>query len=388
MRGRRRAGLAAFPVLVLAASLVSGCSASGRVLANEPLPAPPGPSSRPEPTPGDDPRPVRFPEDEAPHGRLTEWWYYTGHLRTAAGARYGFELVVFRAERGIFPPTWASHVAFTDEADDRFAYDQRVEIGPQVDRSAPNRGFDLAIRGGSRAPDGSVARTSGSAWWMAGANGHDEVSVQTDSFGLRLSLDSHGRPPLLHDTRGWVHFGPAGGSYYYSRTRLAAEGRLRVGDREWPVEGIAWFDHQWGDFIAVGAGGWDWFAVNLNDGTDLLLSLVRDREGGYPLVYGELLALDGAYRRHLARSEFSVESTGSWTSRRTGIRYPAGWLISIPAERLRIELTPTVDDQELDTRETTGVIYWEGSQVVRASRDSRPLGGEAYVELTGYEPPG
>jgi predicted secreted hydrolase len=149
------------------------------------------------------------------------------------------------------------------------------------------------------------------------------------------------------------------------------------------VDGEAWFDHQWGDFISVGGGGWDWFAVNLDDGTDLALSLVRDADGTYPLVYGTLVGADGTIR-HLPAPAFTVAVTNRWTSPATGAAYPAGWHIAIPAEHLTIELSPSVADQELDTRATTGVVYWEGSQRVSAMRDGRALGGEAYVELTGY----
>jgi predicted secreted hydrolase len=151
------------------------------------------------------------------------------------------------------------------------------------------------------------------------------------------------------------------------------------------VQGTAWFDHQWGDFIAVGGGGWDWFAVNLGDGTDLTLSLVRDIDGSYPLVYGTLVAADGT-TRHLQREAFTVETTGRWRSPATGADYPAGWRVSLPGENLVIDLSPTVADQELDTRATTGVVYWEGSQRVTARRGGVQLGGQAYVELTGYGP--
>jgi predicted secreted hydrolase len=149
------------------------------------------------------------------------------------------------------------------------------------------------------------------------------------------------------------------------------------------VTGTAWFDHQWGDFISVGGGGWDWFAVNLADGTDLTLSLVRDASGGYPLVYGTLVKPDGSFV-HLDRTSFSVDVLGQWTSRRTGTTYPAKWRVQVPSAGLDIGLEPTIPDQELDTRATTGVVYWEGSQKVTATKDSQPLAGEAYVELTGY----
>jgi predicted secreted hydrolase len=229
-------------------------------------------------------------------------------------------------------------------------------------------------------------------WTMAGSLGEDRLSavaspaeVQGDSvdgFGLDLTLTPR-KAPALHDTDGYIDFGVAGGSYYYSRTSMGADGTVTLGDRRLAVEGDAWFDHQWGDFISVGGGGWDWFAVNLEDGTDLTVSLVRAGDGSYPLVYGTLVA-PGGTTRHLERDAFSVEVTDTWTSPTTGAAYPAAWTIRLPEEGLDIRLRPTVAQQELDTRATTGVVYWEGSQVVTATRAGVPLTGEAYVELTGY----
>jgi predicted secreted hydrolase len=205
------------------------------------------------------------------------------------------------------------------------------------------------------------------------------------AFGLDLALRDS--PPILHGSDGWIDFGPAGGSYYYSRTRMPASGTVTLAGTALRVTGEAWFDHQWGDFISVGGGGWDWFAVNLDDGTDVTLSLVRAADGTYPLVYGTLVRAD---RRvvHLQRSDFAVSATGQWTSAATGATYPAGWRITLPAEDLTVVLRPTVAAQELDTRSTTGVTYWEGSQrvaVIRGAR-ARSNAGEAYVELTGYAP--
>ena len=164
---------------------------------------------------------------------------------------------------------------------------------------------------------------------------------------------------------------------------MRAEGSLTLEGETIPVRGVAWFDHQWGDFISVGAGGWDWFAVNLDDGTDITLSLVRAADGSYPLAYGTVVRPDGTVG-HLDADAFSIESAGTWTSPRTGATYPAGWRIELPGEDLVIELEPTLADQELDTRATTGVVYWEGSQIVRAWRGGASIGGQAYAELTGY----
>jgi predicted secreted hydrolase len=398
-RQRRSGPLSLVAALALG---LAACTAGGPILANPTaaIPAPAAsPSSSPRPP---DPQPIVFPRDDGPHDRLTEWWYYTGHLRDrATGDRYGFEFVIFRAERGAFPVSWASHLAITDEAHDRFAYSQRSEVGPQVDLGSA-AGFSLAIGdagpSATALPPASVAASSRSAepgppWTMAGSNGIDSLSAALSpaeaatagvpgGLGLNLALRAT-KPPALHGTDGYVDFGPAGGSYYYSRTRMDASGTIVVDGRSLAVDGIAWFDHQWGDFIAVGGGGWDWFAIDLDDGTDITLSLVRDASGGYPLVYGTMIRSDGT-TLDLAPNAFIVTPTASWTSPATGATYPAAWHVIVYSVHLEIDLRPTVADQELDTRATTGVVYWEGSQVVRATRDGAPVGGQAYVELTGY----
>jgi RND superfamily putative drug exporter len=380
------AGIAGLIALTLVAgSLLAACSAAGApIVANPAAPHPAPPALTPAPSVPSDPQPVVLPRDDAPHQRLTEWWYYTGHLAADDGRHFGFEFVIFRAERGGFPVTWASHLAVTDESGDAFHYAQRTEFGRQVDQpTSPPDAFNLVLgSGGPSAP-----------WRMTGGGGNDGLSAVLSAteaaaagspagLGLNLALGAE-KPAALHNTIGWIDFGPGGSSYYYSRTTMTADGDITIDGVRLKVTGTAWFDHQWGDFIAVGGGGWDWFAVNLDDGTDLTLSLVRNADGSYPLVYGTVVALDGS-TRHLSREAFSVEVTNRWTSPATGADYPAGWRVSIPGEQLVINLTPTVAAQELDTRATTGVVYWEGSQRVAATRDGRPLGGKAYVELTGY----
>ena len=392
MNSRPIASLSA--LVAVLALVLAACG--GPVLANPPA-APPPLTPPPTLVPRlPDPQPVELPRDDGPHDRLTEWWYYTGHLEARDGSRFGFEYVVFRAERGRFPVTWASHLALTDETGDRFHYAQRAEIGSGVDQSPRGpggdpTGFALAVTGFDPA---NPTRPPGVPWRMTGSDGLDAlVAIATGdevagdpvaSFGLDLRLQAT-KPPALHDTDGYIDFGPAGGSYYYSRTAMDATGTLTLGGATLEVDGTAWFDHQWGDFISVGGGGWDWFAVNLDDGTDLTFSLVRAADGSYPLAYGTLVE-PGGTTRHLDGEAFTIEATGRWTSLTTGAGYPAAWTITVPGERLEIRLAPTVAQQELDTRATTGVVYWEGSQVVSATRAGAPLGGRAYVELTGYTP--
>ena len=403
MRDRRPSRRPAALVLGLVVVLAGCTGAGGPVLAN---PSPPAPSialRTPTPAPAADPRPVVLPRDDGPHERLTEWWYVTGHLSERAPfgrgrgqviPTYGFEYVIFRAERGTFPTSWASHLAITDETGERFQYAQRLEVGEQVDRSPRDAdgqptGFDFALTGIDPTdpttfgrPPWTMAGGGDSARLVAEAAPDEAAAAGATRLGLDLGLVAT-KPPALHDGDGWIDFGPAGGSYYYSRTAMDATGMLALEEAVTPVQGTAWFDHQWGDFINVGGGGWDWFAVNLADGTDLTISLVRDADGAYPLVYGTLVDRRGS-TRHVTADELRVTVTDQWRSPRTGAEYPAGWRIEIPDDDLVIDLTPTVADQELDTRATTGVIYWEGSQDVRATHDGVQLGGEAYVELTGY----
>ncbi|MEO7663574.1 MAG: lipocalin family protein [Candidatus Limnocylindrales bacterium] len=383
---------------IVLAMLVAACS--GPILANPTLKPGVVPTPRPVASAPADPQPVVFPRDAAPHDRLTEWWYYTGHLVAEDSRRFGFEVVIFRAERGDVPVTWASHLALTEESSGTFRSGQRAFIGPAVDHSprdpagVPN-GFTLIMPAVDPATGIPV---EGEPWQLSGAGDHHVINAQAaesvasgpggavagSGFGLDLDLVAE-RQPALHAGIGWIDFDPAGSSYYYSITRLATVGTLTIGDETMRVSGSSWFDHQWGDFVSVGGGGWDWFAVNLEDGTDLTLSLVRAADGTYPLIYGTLVEPGGTVR-NLDRDAFTTTPTGTWTSPTTGVVYPAGWTVELPGEGLVIDLEPTVANQELDTRATTGVIYWEGSQVVQARRDGVRLGGEAYVELTGYMP--
>ncbi|MFM8404109.1 MAG: lipocalin family protein, partial [Candidatus Limnocylindrus sp.] len=300
---------------------------------------------------------------------------------------FGYEAVVFRAIRGDFPVTWASHMALTEKPrngrEGSFTYYERAEIGPQVDVSAAS---DLPIAAAfviTGADPLSPATFENELWSMVvGLDG--SIHISAEWFALQLSAPE---APVLHDNDGWVDFDVAGGSYYYSRTRMPTSGTLTVDGEVLAVQGTSWFDHQWGDFIAVGGGGWDWFALTLDDGSargiEVTLSFVRAADGSYPLIYGTWINGDGEYDR-IDGSEIPLTPTGEWTSPHTGATWPSGWKLKIPTRGLQVTITPDVKDQELDTRATTGVIYWEGSNVVRGSLNGRPVRGDAYVELTGY----
>jgi predicted secreted hydrolase len=216
---------------------------------------------------------------------------------------------------------------------------------------------------------------------MTGLLGQDRLQAQAAEFGIDLELADTRPAPVLHDGDGWIDYGPAGGSYYYSRPRMTADGTLTYRGAQLAVAGSAWFDHQWGDFVTGGAGGWDWFALNLADGVDVMAYLIRAPDGSYPYAYATVAGPVGVSA--VSGADFTITPLGSWTSPATHTTYPAGWRLEIPGSGIDVALAPTVADQELDTRASTGVVYWEGSQAVTHTAGGRRA-GEAYVELTGY----
>ena len=391
-----------------AATIVGACSGSP-ILANPPLSFPSPEVTAAPLSPPPDPIAIQLPRDDGPHERLTEWWYYTGHLQSDDGRTFGFEAVVFRAERGSVPPAWASHLALTDESGQTFTYAQRSEVGPQVDHSPRDAngnptGFDLQVSGLSPTLISPGSPAFALPWRLAGSNGSDriqaalapaEATASGASFGLDLSLQST-KPAALHNGIGFVDFGSAGSSYYYSRTRMDATGTLQLGSENLHVTGIAWFDHQWGDFVSVGGGGWNWFAINLDDGTDIMVSDVLDQQAQSVSLYATLVDPDGTtHQISNAGPGIGIDESSfhSWASPATGRIWPQEWTVLLPGYSLL--LNSNLQSQELDTRATTGVVYWEGSEAVTGFKDvdpfedpsnGHPITGKAYVEITRYDP--
>jgi predicted secreted hydrolase len=174
---------------------------------------------------------------------------------------------------------------------------------------------------------------------------------------------------------------PGNASYYYSFTRMAARGTVRQGGQAFSVSGRAWMDREWStSALSPDLVGWDWFALQLDDGRDLMFYVLRRRDGGAaPARAGTLVATDGR-PQPLALTDVTVEVLEHWTSPRSRVRYPAGWRITVPAADLRLEVAPRLADQEL----IVGTRYWEGAVAVTGSAGGRPISGTGYVELVGY----
>jgi len=310
----------------------------------------------------DAPIPVQLPRDDAPHDVGIEWWYYTGHLFTDSGERYGFEYVIFKGHRGDVPG-YAAHFAITDNARGVFRYDQRLGLAPDTPLAAT--GFDLRV----------------GDWQMCGSDGTDHLVASMPGYGIDLSLRST-KPAALHDGDGYFDYGSGEGSYYYSRTRLAISGTLTVDGQPRAIVGEAWFDHQWGNFSTY-QGGWDWYALQLDNETEVMLYIIHGPDGGPLIVDGSFIAADGTLTI-LDRGDFTLSPTGTWTSPHSGATYPAGWIVKLSAQDLSLVLSPSMPDQELDTTASTNVIYWEGEVRVAGTQSGQPIAGLGYVELTGY----
>lgn len=310
------------------------------------------------------PAPIVFPRDEAPHDFLTEWWYYTGHLRTADGRVLGFESVIFQSRRDTFPPFFAAHAAVTDESRGTFVYDQRT--GPATVGTSP--GFAITL----------------GDWSWQGLEGSDRIAASAGQYAFSLALTSL-KPPVLHNG-GFIDFGAAGSTYYYSRTRLAVSGTLIERGQPVAVTGEAWFDHQWGNFLGTATGGWDWFSAQLDDGSEFTLSVLRGAGQRVVGGYGTYVDPRGTATT-IEFDSMQVQALDRWRSPVTGVLYPSAWLVSLPKYQLHLLFTPVLANQELDTRASTGNVYWEGSVRITNAGSAGRVVGKGYVELTGYDHP-
>jgi predicted secreted hydrolase len=218
--------------------------------------------------------------------------------------------------------------------------------------------------------------------WQVELTG-DEHHLRADHSGWAIDLRLRSaKPSVFHGENGVSQkaLGRGRASHYYSLTRLVGTGFLRVGREKLPVRALAWMDHEFGsNQLTPQQVGWDWYSLQLDDGRELMLYVMRLRDGGVePVSSGTAVAVDGR-ARHLRLSDFHVQATDQWRSPTTGGLYPAGWRIQVLFEKLDVTLQPTVAQQEVVTRGGAGVSYWEGSVRVTGSAT-----GVGYVELTGY----
>jgi predicted secreted hydrolase len=320
-------------------------------------------------------RSFAFPRDHGPHPSFgTEWWYYIGNLKAADGRHFGFQFTIFRF--GLQPDEperesdWATnqiymaHFAVTDVAGQRFYAFERFSRGSAGLAGATAEPFRVWLENWSS----TGLSAAGTPMRLQATEG--EVAID-----LTLAL---GKPPVLQGNQGLSQKSATIGnaSYYYSLTRMPTEGTLTLRGEAIPVTGQSWMDREWGT-SALGDEqvGWDWFALQLDDGRDLMFYQLRLKDGTIdPFSKGVLVAADGS-SRFLARNEVQLTVLDTWRSPRDNVEYPSGWRLQVPNDGIDLTITPQVRDQELPVT----IIYWEGSVKISGSAT-----GYGYVELTGY----
>ncbi len=326
------------------------------------------------------PRTFRFPDDHGPHPEFRhEWWYFTGNLRAPGDRRFGYQLTFFRFALSPAPPDresrWATnqaymaHFAVTDVEGRRFRHFERTGRGALGLAGATGRPFRVWLDG-----------------WSAQGGKASTLPIRLRAREGNVSVDlllEPARPVVLQGDRGLSRKGasPGNASYYYSMTRLSTRGTLRLEEETFSVEGNSWLDREWGTgSLEKGQAGWDWFALQLSDGRDLMFYRLRREDGGTdPFSAGSLVLPDGSSRL-LSPGDVRIETLESWKSPISGARYPSRWRLLVPSERLELEVVPRVADQELRTT----VRYWEGAVGVRGTSPGGQVTGDGYVELTGY----
>jgi predicted secreted hydrolase len=330
------------------------------------------------------PRPGRvfqFPSDHGAHPDFkTEWWYWVGHLKSKTGESFGYQLTFFQVALSRPDPqarsawrlnsVYFAHLAISNPGKGKFVFREKAGRGA------------LGLSGA----EAGLLKVWIDNWQAEQAGEVFRLQARDEGLGLELTLTPL-KPPVLHGEGGFsrkaARFEAA--SYYYSITRLDTKGHLTLNGRTFEVDGASWMDHEFfTSSMSPGQVGWDWFALQLDDGREVMLYLLRHQDGTVdPASAGTVIDAQGQ-THHLKRADFQVKATTTWKSPHSGAVYPAGWQIAIPGEGLDLTLTPTLADQEVRAGAPARVSYWEGQVKIEGRQAERPVTGLGFVELTGY----
>jgi predicted secreted hydrolase len=321
-----------------------------------------------------------FPRDHASHPDFKiEWWYYTGNLQTAAGRRFGYQVTFFRVGVDVAPANpsrWAvrdlfmTHFAVSDPAGRRYRFDERLS------RAGPG----LAGAGTDR------YRVWNDDWTaFLDDRGRHVIRAATNEASVDLVLDE-GKAPAINGVNGISQKGAQAGnaSHYYSLTRMPTRGAIGIAGERFEVTGDSWMDHEFGtSFLEPEQQGWDWLSIQLADGRDLMLYQLRRADGSRdPRSSGTIVDRQGR-SKNLVAADFTLAAAGPAFRAPSGAVYPIRWTIHVPGERLALDVTTPLENQELSTA-GAGVSYWEGLIDVAGTNGDAPISGRGYLEMTGY----
>ena len=303
--------------------------------------------------------PVVFPDDEGPHEVMTEWWYYNGHLKASTGERFSYHYTIF-AHKTLTTHSIVHASLLDHQTMKTHHYQTRIP------------GFQTIQKPSGQFVLGHLP------WQMSLLQGQDNLVGHSDEFQFDLDLESPN--VVLQEADAILDFKDAGESYYYSRPRMQTQGSLIVEGQTYEVEGSSWFDHQWGEFRAS-VLNWDWFALQLDNGMDIMLFSLRDFDNNEVHIAGTLFHKGKTY--YLSKDDFKVEPGRVWTSKLSGHDYPVEWAITIPRFNVDLFLQAFKDESEFNAVETTYGVYWEGPVRITENKNNHLMSvGQGFVEIS------
>lgn len=322
-----------------------------------------------------------FPRDHGNHPEFkTEWWYFTGNLRATDGREFGYQLTFFR--QGVIPPGERkpglsrfvttdlkfTHFAISDLSHEKFFFGQRLSRGA-FGEAGFGEGNRLAWIDGC-----SLELRDDGGFHLVGRDGEKALDLMLRSA----------KPPAIHGENGVSQKADGAGraSHYYSLTRLESGGSLTLDGETFAVKGLSWFDHEWAsNQLAADQVGWDWFSLQFDDGTELMLFQLRTKAGGRDRWSGgSWIVADGTVTR-LTKDDFTLAPVATWKSPATGATYPIRWRVRVPRLELDVTVNARMDDQELRLKP---LAYWEGAVAADGTRAGKAVTARGYLEMTGY----
>ena len=336
-----------------------------------------------------EPMTFQFPRDHGAHPEYQiEWWYYTGNLRTDDGKAFGYQLTFFRFALTPQMPerishfatnqVYMGHFAVTDAANDEyFCFERRSRGAGGLAGAMGQPTYKVWLE------DWSATGVEPGVMRLHVASTSDLIEAEPQ-IGLSLDLRQT-LSPILHGDRGLSQKGPESGNatYYYSLVGLETTGEVTINGKTVGVNGISWMDHEFGtSFLGEGFVGWDWFSLQLEDGTTLMLyCLRRSDQSCDPETFGGTLVYPDSQQLRLGTTDFTLTPSRQWTSPESGATYPSDWQITFPELKIVLQVEPLIPNQEFRASFT----YWEGAVQVHGQIDGAAVNGRGYVELTGYE---
>ena len=327
------------------------------------------------------PKEFIFPPDHGPHNPYrSEWWYFTGNLKNTQGRKFGYELTFFRfalvpdilKSKSVWRNNqlYMAHLTLTDVEKDRFYTDERISRAGNELAGASNKKYQVWLYDWS-------AKTEGEADFPL------RLQAKSDVFAIDLLLTSQ-KSYVLQGDQGLSQKSPEPGnaSYYYSYPRLETEGAVTVAGKQFAVTGASWMDREWStSALSDEQNGWDWFALQLSDNTELMFYQLRRKDGQRDSNSSGSFVLEDNTKISLKKDDVTIKILDNWKSPHSKITYPSRWHVTVPGQNLEVEIVPLINDQELNV----SYRYWEGAVSVTGTKNGKPISGQGYVELAGYK---